>query len=70
MTLYIPLIPEVVEKIGRAAYLSKIDLNKEFHQVKMARSDLEKTAIVMQFGNLSSQGYLLDCVTRRPRSKD
>ena len=50
MTLYIPLILEVVEKIGRAAFLSKIDLNKEFHQVKMARSDLEKTAIVTPFG--------------------
>ena len=47
---HIPLVAEIVDKVGNAGCLSKLDLNKGFYQVKMSEEDGAKTAIVTPFG--------------------
>ena len=49
---HIPLVQEIVERVGKACVLSKLDLSKCFYQVRMAECDQEKTAVVTQFGKL------------------
>ena len=49
---HIPLVQEIVERVGKACVLSKLDLSKGFYQVRMAECDQEKTAVVTQFGKL------------------
>ena len=47
---HIPLITEIVGRVGNARYLSKLDLNKGFHQVQLTAEAGRKTAVVTQFG--------------------
>ena len=47
---HIPLVAQIVDKVGNAGFLSKLDLNKGFYQVKMSEEDRAKTAIVTAFG--------------------
>ena len=47
---HIPLVAEIVDKVGNAGCLSKLDLNKGFYQVKMSEEDRAKTALVTAFG--------------------
>ena len=49
---HIPLVQEIVGRVGNAKVLSKLDLSKGFYQVKMADADRQKTAVVTQFGKL------------------
>ena len=49
---HIPLVAEIVERVGKARVLSKLDLSKSFYQVKLADEARAKTAIVTQFGKL------------------
>ena len=46
----IPLIEELLDKVGNATYLTKIDLNKGFYQIKMAEADIDKTAFCSPWG--------------------
>ena len=39
-----PRVDEIIDRLGKAQYLSKLDLNKGFHQVPVNPSDIEKTA--------------------------
>ena len=47
---HIPLVAVIVDKVGNAGCLSKLDLNKGFYQVKMSEEDRAKTALVTAFG--------------------
>ena len=49
---YILLVQEIVDRVGKACVLSKLDLSKGFYQVQMVECDQEKTAVVTQFGKL------------------
>ena len=45
-----PLVAEIIDKVGNAGCLSKLELNKGFYQVKMSKEDRAKTVIVIPFG--------------------
>ena len=47
---FIPLVQEIVDGVGNARYLSKLDLCKGFHQVKMPPEACKKTAVVTPYG--------------------
>ena len=47
---HIPLVAGIVDKVGNAGCLPKLDLNRGFYQVKMNEEDRAKTAIVTPFG--------------------
>lgn len=40
----IPLIDDILDKLGKANYFSTLDLTKGFHQIEIAKEDREKTA--------------------------
>ena len=50
MTFYTPKIEEVIEAVGKACVVSKMDLSKGYYQVRMAEEDIPKTAFVCQRG--------------------
>ncbi len=47
---YIPGFDEMVERVGVGKVLSKLDLEKGFHQVVVREEDKEKTAFTCPFG--------------------
>ena len=47
---HVPLMSEIVSRVGEARVLSKVDLSKGFYQVRKAEGSMEKTAVVTQFG--------------------
>ena len=48
---YIPLLAEILERIGRAQILTKLDLKKGFHKVLLDEGTREKTTITTCFGH-------------------
>lgn len=40
----IPLIEDLLDTLGNASYLTKLDLNKGLYQIQMAADDIDKTA--------------------------
>ena len=46
----IPVLAEILERIGRSRILSKLNLNKGFHQVPLHSETREKTTITTPFG--------------------
>ena len=47
---YIPMVGEIVDRVAGAQYLSKLDLNKGFHQVPLSEEAKQRAAIVTPFG--------------------
>ncbi len=47
---YMPLVEELIGKVGNCGFLSKLDLSKGFYQVEMEESSQEKTAFVTPMG--------------------
>ena len=47
---HIPLVDEIVGRVGKASVLSKLDFSKGFYQVGLADAAKEKTAVVTQLG--------------------
>ena len=47
---YMPAVDEVIDKLGEAKYLSKLDLSKGFYQIKVAPKDVPKTAFITPYG--------------------
>ncbi len=45
-----PLVEELIGKVGNCGFLSKLDLSKGFYQVEMEESSQEKTAFVTPMG--------------------
>ena len=41
---YIPTVDELIGKVGKARYLTKLDLAKGFYQVPVKPEDQDKTA--------------------------
>lgn len=47
----IPVIDDILDKLGRCLYFTTIDLTKGFHQIEMEPSDRQKTAFSTQNGH-------------------
>jgi len=47
---YMPRVEEVLEGIGQASFVSKLDLTKGYYQVQMAPGDIKKTAFICHRG--------------------
>ena len=47
----LPRIADLLARVSRSAYFSKLDLLDGFYQIRMRESDIEKTAIATPFGN-------------------
>ena len=45
-----PLIDELLHRVGEATYFSKLDLLKGFYQVPLEAKDMEKTAFISPAG--------------------
>ena len=50
MPFYMPRVEEVLEGVGKASYISKLDLCKGYYQVEMEISDIPKTAFICHRG--------------------
>jgi len=48
--IYMQWVEEVLEGIGKARYISKLDLSKGYYQIPMVESDIPKTAFVCHRG--------------------
>ena len=46
----IPLIEDLLDQLGEARYLSKLDLNKGFYQIPVEEKDQSKTAFCTPWG--------------------
>lgn len=47
----LPLIPELVDRLGKARYFSKIDLRNAYYQVRIREGDEWKTAFRTRYGH-------------------
>lgn len=47
----IPRIDEILDRLGRAAVFSKMDMKTGFHQIRIRPSDVEKTAFNSKYGH-------------------
>ena len=47
---YMPRVEEVLESVGKARYISKIDLSKGYYQIPMVEEDICKTAFTCHRG--------------------
>ena len=45
-----PLIEEILEMLASARFISKVDLNKGFHQIPIEEVDIHKTAFCTPWG--------------------
>ena len=50
MPFYMPRIEEVIEAVGKAKVISKMDLSKGYYQVRMAEKDIPKTVFICHKG--------------------
>ena len=49
-TFYMPRVEEVLEGVGKASFISKLDLTKGYYQIRMRDSDICKTAFICHRG--------------------
>lgn len=47
----IPLIDDLLDELGKAIIFSKIDLRARYHQIKIRKEDVGKTAFVVASGH-------------------
>ena len=50
-----PLLEEILQKLGQSKVISKLDLSKGFHQVPIHPIDVQKTAFVCPCGKFEFQ---------------
>lgn len=65
-----PRVEEIIDCLGKAEYLSVLDLNKGFHQVPMKEEDVEKTAFCTPWGKYEYLFMPLAYEMNRLPSKD
>ncbi len=46
----IPRMDDVIEKVGDARYLSKLDLNRGYHQIPLSKASMERSAFILPSG--------------------
>lgn len=51
----IPLVEDLLDQLGEAKYLSKLDMNKGFYQIPVAAADRPKTAFCTPWGKYEFQ---------------
>ena len=51
----IPLVEDLLDQLGEAKYLSKLDMNKGFYQIPVAETDRSKTAFCTPWGKFEFQ---------------
>lgn len=56
----LPRIDDLFDQLQGAEYFSKIDLRSGYYQLKIRKSDIQKTAFVTRYGLLSLQSCHLD----------
>ena len=47
---YMPRIDEVLEEVGQASFISKLDLTKGYYQIPVKEEDIPKTCFVCHRG--------------------
>ena len=47
---FMPRVEEVLEGVGKASYVSKMDLSKGYYQIRMCERDVQKTAFICHRG--------------------
>ena len=47
---YMPQVEDVLEGVGKATYISKIDLTKGYYQIPMVEAEICKTAFICHRG--------------------
>lgn len=47
----IPRTDEMFDRLGRATFFSRLDLKTDFHQIRIAPADIEKTAFKTKYGH-------------------
>lgn len=47
----IPVMDEILDKLGRCQYFTTIDLAKGFHQIQMDQQSIPKTAFSTKYGH-------------------
>ena len=50
MPFYMPRVEEVLEGVGKASYISKLDLSKGYYPVEMMEKDIPKTTFICYRG--------------------
>ena len=63
-------IPEIVDQVGNSRFLSKLDLNKGFYQVRLSEQAQVKTAIVTPFGKFQMPFGLVNATSTFQRLMD
>ena len=53
---YMPRVEEVLEGVGQAKFISKLDLSKVYYEVQLAENSIQKTAFTSHRGCLNSLG--------------
>ena len=49
----IPRIDEMLDRVGDASYLSKLDLHSGFHQIRVHQDHVERTAFRTKYGTFA-----------------
>ena len=58
---YMPRMEEVLEGVGQANYISKLDLSKRYYQVQLAEESIPKTAFTSHRGGVRVYSNALRC---------
>ena len=65
----LPQINLLLDRLGQAKILIKLDLVQGYHQIAMAEDSISKTALCTHLGQWEYVVMLLDCVTLAAPSK-